>query len=326
MNSHEQNHPKNLAELDDRCRLLKSKANHLWKTVIIVLELYLIALAASWMLGDPGTISSIDIPAELAQLLKGVADSSSGSPDAEFGMAATEILESAHSLPFGRLATYAVPLLLLFSFIEANCRFLSGEPKSALIVALPPIMLAGFLWYGESLLGLGHNISAIEEGRAQDVASQLRSLEKNGKNVDSLQADYLLAQMIARYHGDPEAGDDLREEAKNWYRYNSGIAKRFTDALIARQGQALFEIDPDQLYAIEHFVYGKLHSQVAVDHERNHNRLLEVFNAAEMLMLALLTGLLILGTGILLLRMTFNRRAARIRSLPGNSLEREQEV
>ena len=187
-------------------------------------------------------------------------------------------------------------------------------------------MLAGFLWYGESLLGLGHNISAIEEGRAQDVASQLRSLEKNGKNVDSLQADYLLAQMIVRYHSHPEVREGSFEKTREWYRYNSGIAKRFTDALIARQGQALFEIDAQNLSAIAHFVHSKPYPQAAIDFEASQSWKLAILAALEKLLIAPLAVLVVLSTGVLLIKAMLEGRADRIRSLLGDVVEQEQAV
>ena len=335
MNQQTQIFRQGLAELDERCCWLKSKTGLLWKAVATVSALYLIALTASWMLADMGTISSIDIPAELAQLFKDVGNTTGH--DQGIGLVASNEFEAIHSQLLEILTTYIAPVGFALGLMVAGIKLNFGEPASALKVAVFSLMILGVPRLAATSLGIDDLsssdtssyatfTSAVEEGRAHDVEYQLKSIAQRGKSVDSFQADYLLAQMIVRYHSHPEVREGSFEKTREWYRYNSGIARRFIDALIARQGQALFEIDPDQLYAIEHFVYGKLHSQVAVDHERNHNRLLEVFNAAEMLMLALLTGLLILGTGILLLRMTFNRRAARIRSLPGNSLEREQEV
>uniref|UniRef100_UPI00257F3FB3 hypothetical protein n=1 Tax=Pseudomonas sp. UBA3149 TaxID=1947312 RepID=UPI00257F3FB3 len=77
MNQQTQIFRQGLAELDERCCWLKSKIDLLGKAAVIVVAMYLITVTINWMLGDLGTISSIDIPAELGQLVKDVTDSSS---------------------------------------------------------------------------------------------------------------------------------------------------------------------------------------------------------------------------------------------------------
>jgi hypothetical protein len=316
---------KGLAELDDRCQQLKTATSDMWKAAVIIVAMYLITVTINWMLGDLGRINPIDIPTELAQLFRDMTEGSVATVEGA--------LEAADGNLVEKLATYGV-LLLLFCGVAAAGFLLFTGHESAPLVATIPILLAG-LWYGESLLGLDSDISpqkkpsaydtfitAVKKGRAQAVESQLRSLEQAGRKVDSLQADYVLAQMIVRYHREPELREALFDATKEWYRSNGDIARRFADKLVARQGQVPFEIDLGHLYAIEHFVYGKLRSQPAIDYARG--REFTVLDTAERLIIGLLAGILMLNTGFVLFRATLTRRAGRIRSLVGNSLDSEK--
>lgn len=329
MNNQAQVFRQGLAELDERCCWLRSKTGLLWKAAATVLALYLIALTASWMLGDLGTISSIDIPAELGQLVKDVTDSSSTINDSGSGVTnAAQILVS--------LTGYLPTIVFSIAGFMIVCTIIFSEDLgAALKIAVVSVLVWGVLTFAPKILGIDDPsssatssyatfTSAVEDGRARDVEHQLKSIAQSGKSVDSLQVDYLLAQMIVRYHSHPEVREGSFEKTREWYRFNGDIARRFADKLGARQGQVSFEIDPDHLYAIEHFVYGKLHSQAAVGHERNHNRLLEALNTVQRLLIGLLSGLIVLSTGIVLLRAILTRRAGRIRSLLGGSLESEK--
>jgi hypothetical protein len=335
MNQQTQMFRQGLAELDERCCWLKSKTGLLWKAVATVLALYLIALATSWMLADLGTISSIDIPAELAQLFRDVGNTTDH--DQGIGLVASSEFEAVRSHLLEMLTTYIAPVMFAVGLMVAGIKLFSGEHESALKVAVFSFMILGGPRLAATSLGIDTPSSsdtssytsftlAVEEGRAHDVEYQLKSIAQSGKSVDSLQVDYLLAQMIARYHGDPAAGENLSDAAKGWFRYNSGIAKRFTDTLIARQGQTLFAIDAENLYAIAHFVHSKPYPQAAVDYEARQSWKLAVLDALEKLLIGLLAGLIALSAGVFLINAMLTGRADRIRSLLGDVLKQEKAV
>jgi hypothetical protein len=310
MNQQTQIFRQGLAELDERCCWLKSKTGLLWKAAATVLALYLIALTASWMLADMGTISSIDIPAELAQLVKDVGNTTGH--DQGIGLQASISIEATRGQLLEILSTYFAPAVCVSGMVIAGISLFSGELASAVKIGVIALMLLG--------------APAVEESRAHDVEYQLKSIAQSGKNVDSLQADYLLAQMIVRYHSHPEVREGSFEKTREWYRYNSGIAKRFIDALIARQGQALFEIDAQNLSAIAHFVHSKPYPQAAIDFEASQSWKLAILAALEKLLIAPLAVLVVLSTGVLLIKAMLEGRADRIRSLLGDVVEQEQAV
>ncbi|WP_312272508.1 hypothetical protein [Pseudomonas sp.] len=325
-----------LAELDERCCWLKSKTGLLWKAVATVSALYLIALTASWMLADMGTISSIDIPAELAQLFKDVGNTTGH--DQGIGLVASNEFEAIHSQLLEILTTYIAPVGFALGLMVAGIKLLvSGEHESALKIAVFSLMLLGVPRLATTMLGIDDPsssatssyvtfTSAVEEGRAHDVEYQLKSIAQSGKSVDSLQVNYLLAQMIVRYHSHAEVREGSFEKTREWYHYNSGIAKRFIDALVARQGQTLFEIDAQNLSAIAHFVHSKPYPQAAIDYEASQSWKLAILTALKNLLIALLAVLLVLSTGVLLIKAMLEGRADRIRSLLGDVVEQEQEV
>ena len=335
MNQQTQIFRQGLAELDERCCWLKSKTGLLWKAAATVLALYLIALTASWMLGDLGKISSIDIPAELAQLFKDVGNTTGH--DQGIGLVASNEFEAIHSQLLGMLTTYIAPVGFALGLMVAGIKLNFGEPASALKVAVFSLMILGVPRLAATSLGIDDLsssdtssyatfTSAVEEGRAHDVEYQLKSIAQSGKSVDSLQVDYLLAQMIVRYHSHPEVREGSFEKTREWYRYNSGIAKRFIDALVARQGKALFEIDAQNLSAIAHFVHSKPYPQAAIDFEASQSWKLAILAALEKLLIALLAVLVVLSTGVLLIKAMLEGRADRIRSLLGDVVEQEQAV
>ncbi|MFK4136764.1 hypothetical protein [Pseudomonas luteola] len=333
MNQQTQIFRQGLAELDERCCWLKSKTGLLWKAAVIVVAMYLITVTINWMLGDLGTISSIDIPTELGQLVKDVTDSSSTINDSGSGV--TSVLEAAQiQVPL----TGYLPIIFSIAGSMIACTIVfSGELGAALKIAVFSLLIWGVPTIATKILGIDDLSSsdtssyttftlAVEEGRAHDVEYQLKSIAQSGKSVDSFQVDYLLAQMIVRYHSHPEVREGSFEKTREWYRYNSGIAKRFTDALIARQGQALFEIDAQNLSAIAHFVHSKPYPQAAIDFEASQSWKLAILTALEKLLIALLAVLVVLSTGVLLIKTMLEGRAARIRSLLGDVVEQEQAV
>ncbi|MBW5416326.1 MULTISPECIES: hypothetical protein [Pseudomonas] len=335
MNQQTQIFRQGLAELDERCCWLKSKTGLLWKAAATVLALYLIALTASWMLGDLGKISSIDIPAELAQLFKDVGNTTGH--DQGIGLQASIEIEAIRGQLLEILSTYFAPAVCVSGMVIAGISLFSGELASALKIAVFSLMLLGAPRLATTMLGIDDPsssatssyvtfTSAVEEGRAQDVEYQLKSIAQSGKSVDSLQVDYLLAQMIVRYHSHPEVREGSFEKTREWYRYNSGIAKRFIDALVARQGKALFEIDAQNLSAIAHFVHSKPYPQAAIDFEASQSWKLAILAALEKVLIALLAVLVVLSTGVLLIKAMLTGRADRIRSLLGDVVEREQAV
>jgi|GEM_PF-1148744 len=335
MNQQTQIFRQGLAELDERCCWLKSKTGLLWKAAATVLALYLIALTASWMLADMGTISSIDIPAELAQLVKDVGNTTGH--DQGIGLQASISIEATRGQLLEILSTYFAPAVCVSGMVIAGISLFSGELASAVKIGVIALMLLGAPKLATTMLGIDDPsssatssyvtfTSAVEESRAHDVEYQLKSIAQSGKNVDSLQADYLLAQMIVRYHSHPEVREGSFEKTREWYRYNSGIAKRFIDALIARQGQALFEIDAQNLSAIAHFVHSKPYPQAAIDFEASQSWKLAILAALEKLLIAPLAVLVVLSTGVLLIKAMLEGRADRIRSLLGDVVEQEQAV
>lgn len=324
-----------LAELDERCCWLKSKTGLLWKAAATVLALYLIALTASWMLADLGTISSIDIPAELAQLVKYVGNTTGH--DQGIGLVASNEIEATRGQLLEILSTYFAPAVCVSGMVIAGISLFSGELASAVKIGVIALMLLGAPRLATTMLGIDDPsssatssyvtfTSAVEEGRAHDVEYQLKSIAQSGKSVDSLQVDYLLAQMIVRYHSHPEVREGSFEKTREWYRYNSGIAKRFIDTLVARQGQALFEIDAQNLSAIAHFVHSKPYPQAAIDFEASQSWKLAILTALEKLLIALLAVLVVLSTGVFLIKAMLEGRADRIRSLLGDVVEQEQAV
>ena len=333
MNQQTQIFRQGLAELDERCCWLKSKIGLLWKAAVIVVAMYLITVTINWMLGDLGTISSIDIPAELGQLVKDVTDSSSTINDS--GSSVTSVLDAAQiQVP---LTGYLPTIFSIAGCMIACTIIFSGELGAALKIAVFSLLIWGVPTIATKMLGIDEPsvsatssyvtfTSAVEEGRAHDVEYQLKSIAQSGKSVDSLQVDYLLAQMIVRYHSHPEVREGSFEKTREWYRYNSGIAKRFIDALVARQGQELFEIDAQNLSAIAHFVHSKPYPQAAIDFEASQSWKLAILTALEKLLIALLAVLVMLSTGVLLIKAMLTGRANRIRSLLGDVVEQEQEV
>ncbi|RRW40993.1 hypothetical protein [Pseudomonas luteola] len=331
MNQQTQIFRQGLAELDERCCWLKSKTGLLWKAAVIVVAMYLITVTINWMLGDLGTISSIDIPAELAQLVKDVGNTTGH--DQGIGLQASIEIEAIRGQLLGMMTTYIAPVGFALGLMVAGIKLLvSGEHESALKVAVFSLMIGGLPAIANKTLGIDDLsssatssyttvTSAVEEGRAHDVEYQLKSIAQSGKSVDSLQVDYLLAQMIVRYHNHPEFREGSFEKTREWYRHNSGIAKRFIDALVARHGQALFEIDAQNLYAIAHFVHSKPYPQAAIDYEASQSWKLAILAALEKLLIALLAVLLVLSTGVFLIKAMLTGRADRIRSLLGDVVE-----
>ncbi|WP_312126883.1 hypothetical protein, partial [Pseudomonas sp.] len=96
--------------------------------------------------------------------------------------------------------------------------------------------------------------------------------------------------------------------------------------LVARQGQALFEIDAQNLSAIAHFVHSKPYPQAVIDFEASQSWKLAILAALEKVLIALLAVLLVLSTGVLLIKAMLTGRADRIRSLLGDVVEQEQAV
>jgi len=335
MNQQTQIFRQGLAELDERCCWLKSKIDLLGKAAVIVVAMYLITVTINWMLGDLGTISSIDIPAELGQLVKDVTDSSSTINDSGSGV--TSVFEAVQSEILGVLTRIPEPVMLLIPLMITGIKFWSGEFASALKIGVIPLLIMVGPAVAMKALGIDDTsssdssgyatfTSAVEEGRARDVEHQLKSIAQSGKSVDSFQVDYLLAQMIVRYHSHPEVREGSFEKTREWYRYNSGIARRFIDALVARQGQALFEIDAQNLSAIAHFVHSKPYPQAVIDFEASQSWKLAILAALEKVLIALLAVLLVLSTGVLLIKAMLTGRADRIRSLLGDVVEQEQAV
>ncbi len=333
MNQQTQIFRQGLAELDERCCWLKSKIGLLWKAAVIVVAMYLITVTINWMLEDLGTISSIDITGELGQLVKDVTDSSSTINDSGSGV--TSVLDAAQiQVP---LTGYLPTIVSIAGCMIACTIIFSGELGAALKIAVFSLLIWGVPTIATKMLGIDEPsvsatssyatfTSAVEEGRAHDVEYQLKSIAQSGKSVDSLQVDYLLAQMIVRYHSHPEVREGSFEKTREWYRYNSGIAKRFIDALVARQGQALFEIDAQNLSAIAHFVHSKPYPQAAIDYEASQSWKLAILTALEKLLIALLAVLVVLSAGVLLIKAMLEGRADRIRSLLGDVVEQEQAV
>lgn len=333
MNQQTQIFRQGLAELDERCCWLKSKIGLLWKAAVIVVAMYLITVTINWMLEDLGTISSIDITGELGQLVKDVTDSSSTINDSGSGV--TSVLDAAQiQVP---LTGYLPTIVSIAGCMIACTIIFSGELGAALKIAVFSLLIWGVPTIATKMLGIDEPsvsatssyatfTSAVEEGRAHDVEYQLKSIAQSGKSVDSLQVDYLLAQMIVRYHSHPEVREGSFEKTREWYRYNSGIAKRFIDALVARQGQALFEIDVQNLFAIAHFVHSKPYPQAAIDYEASQSWKLAILTALEKLLIALLAVLVVLSAGVLLIKAMLEGRADRIRSLLGDVVEQEQAV
>ncbi|WP_286790715.1 MULTISPECIES: hypothetical protein [unclassified Pseudomonas] len=295
--------------------------------------MYLITVTINWMLEDLGTISSIDITGELGQLVKDVTDSSSTINDSGSGV--TSVLDAAQiQVP---LTGYLPTIVSIAGCMIACTIIFSGELGAALKIAVFSLLIWGVPTIATKMLGIDEPsvsatssyatfTSAVEEGRAHDVEYQLKSIAQSGKSVDSLQVDYLLAQMIVRYHSHPEVREGSFEKTREWYRYNSGIAKRFIDALVARQGQALFEIDAQNLSAIAHFVHSKPYPQAAIDYEASQSWKLAILTALEKLLIALLAVLVVLSAGVLLIKAMLEGRADRIRSLLGDVVEQEQAV